>query len=87
MNTPMLEEVSKRQQWVFVETLNLLTYPNKKMAASELTDQVSSSHINQSKGWHYLKGKAGQQEVMKKISFRQQRTDMSTELAARLHQN
>lgn len=35
----------------------------------------------------YLKGKAGQKEVMKKISIKNQKAALSTQPAARLHQN
>ena len=35
----------------------------------------------------YLKGKAGRKEVMKKISIKEQKAGLSTEPAARLHQN
>lgn len=77
----------EKQEWVFIETISLLKCHNKKRAA--VTNRASELWAAKpiQRMMFYQKGKAGQKEVMKQISIKEQKAGLSTEPEARLHQN
>lgn len=77
----------EKQEWVFIETINLLKCHNEKRVA--VTNRASELWAAKpiQRMMFYQKGKAGQKEVMKQISIKEQKAGLSTEPEARLHQN
>lgn len=77
----------EKREWVFMETINLLKCHNKKrVAVTNRPNELQAVKAIQ-RMTVYQNGKAGQKEIMKQISIKEQKAGLSTEPEARLHQN